>query len=96
MRLFSKIKKLVCYVLICTMILSTDTYASEYVEHSDEIVEIESTLHGGYNSSGEVTWIDYKHATALDVSNNTIINKTSTNYNADILDDGICTVYYPG
>ena len=53
------------------------------------------TLHGGYNSSGEFTWIDYKHATALDVSNNTIINKTSTNYNADILDDGICTVYYP-
>lgn len=52
-------------------------------------------LHGAYNSSGEFTWIDYVHASALDVSNSTIIDKTSYNYNADILDDGVCTLYYP-
>lgn len=52
-------------------------------------------LHGGYNASGVFTWIDYQPATALSVSSSTIIDKTSYNYNADILDNGICDLYYP-
>ena len=78
---------------------SKEGYAYDTTVHKKDVkVYFNSNkgkLHGGYNSNGVFTWIDYQHATALDVSNNKIIDKTSYNYNADILDNGMCDLYYP-
>lgn len=50
---------------------------------------------GGYNSKDVFTWVISETSSALEKSNSTVVNKAASNYNADILSHGYCSLYEP-
>lgn len=52
-------------------------------------------FHGGYNSSGEFTWIEYLSSSAYSKDYGTIADQSANNYSADIVMNGFCMLYQP-
>lgn len=69
------------------------------VTHKKEltIVEYRSTgeFTGGYDANDEFTWVISTQASALERTPLSIAQKAHNNYVADILDDGVCSLYLP-
>lgn len=72
-------------------------YDSTYYSQDVKVIHNSSkgVLHGGNNSSGKFTWIDYQPASALKRDTYDIINKATNNYNANIATNKYCSLYYP-
>lgn len=52
-------------------------------------------FHGGYNSSGQFTWIEYLSSSAYSKNYSTIADQSANNYSADIVMNGFCMSYRP-
>lgn len=72
-------------------------YDSTYYNKDVKVIHNTSkgVLHGGNNSSGKFTWIDYQPDNALKRDIYDIINKATYNYNANIQINKYCSLYYP-
>lgn len=72
-------------------------YDSTYYRQDVKVIHNRSmgVLHGGNNSSGKFTWIDYQPSPALKRDTYDIINKATYNYNANIALNKYCSLYYP-
>lgn len=50
---------------------------------------------GGYNSSGNFTWVISLTPASSDISYSSIAQKTAHNYSSDVFANGQCTLYFP-